>query len=158
KAANPMSETANPHVRRRPHPRAGANERDAFTLIDLIVVIAIVAFLAVTLLPALASTKDLTSRVSCSYNLKQCAIGVRMSSDENTARLPTLKFASGGLVWYPYEMARYSFPSNSSLSMGPEDLYPLYTAKFITDGRTFYCPSHPKNPNDPFSYYPYVND
>ena len=51
-------------------------ERLAFTLIEMLVVIAIIAILAALLLPALKDAKERTRRISCGSNLHQVSIGL----------------------------------------------------------------------------------
>jgi len=59
----------------------------AFTLIKLLVVIAIIAILAALLLPALSRAKERSKRVSCLNNLKQLAIGLHVYSMDFNDRI-----------------------------------------------------------------------
>lgn len=64
------------------------NARRAFTLIELLVVIAIIAILAAMLLPTLSSARQKGWTASCSSNLHQIGLGMRMFADENNEFYP----------------------------------------------------------------------
>src|SRR5882724_6620240 len=68
----------------------------AFTLIEILIVISIVAILAGLLLPALASAKAKSKQIGCVNNLKQVALGFQMYAADNDGRLPENPPAGGG--------------------------------------------------------------
>jgi len=59
----------------------------AFTLIELLIVIAIVAVLAAILLPVLLSARVRACRTGCSANLKQVGLALMLYADENDEKL-----------------------------------------------------------------------
>jgi prepilin-type N-terminal cleavage/methylation domain-containing protein len=72
-------------------------QNKAFTLIELMVVIAIIAILATSLLPALARTMQQAQRVTCSNNLKQVGLAFRTFALAHNGNMPmTLAPALGG--------------------------------------------------------------
>jgi prepilin-type N-terminal cleavage/methylation domain-containing protein/prepilin-type processing-associated H-X9-DG protein len=62
--------------------------RRAFTLVELLVVISVVAILAALMLPALASAKEKARRAACLSNLRQVGIAVHAYSGDNSGSIP----------------------------------------------------------------------
>ena len=68
--------------------RAVTSFRSAFTVIELLVVVAIIAILASLLLPSLTRAKEITLSVKCKSNLKQMALGLQMYVQDNNGEYP----------------------------------------------------------------------
>ncbi len=71
-----------------PRSRALSPCLSAFTLIEILVVIAIVAILTALLFPVLSSAKSRSKQVGCANNLKQVALAFQMYAADNDGRLP----------------------------------------------------------------------
>lgn len=65
-----------------------ASGPQAFTLLELLVVISIIAVLAALLLPALTRAKDAGRRAVCLSNLRQVGIAMQSYAHENSDRIP----------------------------------------------------------------------
>jgi len=120
---------------------AGTNTKDrAFTLVELLVVIAIIAILAALILAALAKTKANAQGVQCLNNNRQLMVAWRMYSEESTGRLLNAKggpfqWMTGTLDYNPDN------PSNwdPSVDIMKSPLWPFCGQ----NAAIFKCPSDP---------------
>jgi prepilin-type N-terminal cleavage/methylation domain-containing protein len=64
------------------------NPRRAFTLIELLAVIAIIGLLAALLLSAVSGAKSNAERTACANNLRQIDLALRMYSDDSSDAAP----------------------------------------------------------------------
>ena len=65
----------------RPHGRPAASPKTAFTIVELLVTIAIIALLMGMLSPALQVVREAARRTSCANNLRQIALGMATYDD-----------------------------------------------------------------------------
>lgn len=72
----------------------GSKTAGGFTLVELLVVIAVVAILAALLLPAIGTSKRKAQRVVCVNNLRQINLGIRMYCDDSHDSSPSTNGAT----------------------------------------------------------------
>jgi prepilin-type N-terminal cleavage/methylation domain-containing protein len=72
----------------RPRPRGAASGRPAFTLVELLVVIGIIALLISILMPALRRARESANAVACSSNQRQIMMAFLMFANEHKGYLP----------------------------------------------------------------------
>lgn len=118
-------------------PRIRCN--NTFTLIELLIVIAIIAILVAMLMPALSKTRERARRVVCMNNMKQQGVAFLMYAEQNGGKLPpsAAHFGVGSFV------SRYT---GSKQNIGYGYLVPDLISE--ADSRILYCPS---------SSHPYIN-
>jgi prepilin-type processing-associated H-X9-DG protein/prepilin-type N-terminal cleavage/methylation domain-containing protein len=77
----------------------------AFTLLELLVVVAIIAILAALLLPALQKAKQQARSISCVNNLRQLGLGFHLFANDHDGAVPTSQSFMNpeGLGQYLYE-------------------------------------------------------
>ncbi len=79
-----------------------SRRRPAFTLIELLMVIAIIAILSAILLPALSRGRQSARAVDCLGHMRQLGIAANLYADESEDELPRSQhsaFAHGELPW-----------------------------------------------------------
>lgn len=108
--------------------------RRAFSLIELLVVISIIAILIAILLPALGSARESATRMQCASNQHQIGIGYYSWAVDRDGRLPV------GYVDNSYRSIYHMTWAHSTpttyMMMGV-----LYGDDLVQDGKVFYCPS-----------------
>ena len=77
--------------------------RQAFTLVELLVVVAIIGILISMLLPAVQAVREAARRTACLNNLKQIGLAVHNFESANR-RIPAARAADGFMTWPTYLM------------------------------------------------------
>lgn len=83
-------------------PRLERATPGAFTLVELLVVIAVIALLAALLLPALSRAKESARASQCLSQMHQISLAIRLYADGNNDEFPRSQhsaFAHGQLPW-----------------------------------------------------------
>src|SRR5262249_40788801 len=86
------------------------NRSRAFTLVELLVVIAVIGILAALLFPVLSAAKTRAKRTTCLNNLRQINLGLRMYCDDSSDASPSTGGARFGTqAWSGYRklMSKY---------------------------------------------------
>src|SRR6266481_2915907 len=110
---------------------AKMNGKRGFTLVELLVIIAIIAILGALLLPALGRAKETARRNLCSSNLRQVNLAIRLYADDCSDSLPVLPDPNP----YPNGVGAYY----KQLVKG----YVGLTGAASSDEKVFICPSDP---------------
>jgi len=86
-----------------------SNATKGFTLLELLLVVAVIAILAALLLPTLGRARSKARQASCVNNLRQINLGVRMYADDSADAFPppTNNFPPDAFTAYTKRMKTY---------------------------------------------------
>jgi type II secretory pathway pseudopilin PulG len=113
----------------------------AFTLIELVVVFATLAFLATMLVPALARTKTRAQRIDCANNLKQIGVALRSWAINHQDQYPiTVDNTRGGASG---DIGVRVLVSNSIWPTGSKGVFAVYQclSNYLSGPQVTYCPA-----------------
>ncbi len=126
------------------------SRRGAFTIIELLIVIAIIAVLAGMLLPTLRWARESARSVNCVSNLKQLVMAWQIYADNHDGvACPSYEYRDGFTVEYAWDF-RIKIADPSDWGYG-------YLGRYIKDGRITACPSYipPTTWGRPYTGYAY---
>ena len=115
--------------------------RTAFTLLELLVVLAIIGILAALLLAAVSSAKGKARRITCLSNLRQINLGVRMYSDDSNDKAPK----PAGWTSHPYDSYKELMKSYVGLKGKSSDRDKLFACPADTFYFDFLFGHYPKS-------------
>jgi type II secretory pathway pseudopilin PulG len=116
--------------------RASPRATRGFTIVDLIVSLAVMMVLISLLLPSLSSVRETANQVVCRSNVRQIGLGMQMYADDNGERIP-----------YSFNAAQqsdHSWATNTLriASHGWDGLGYMFTLDYLPAPKLYYGPSH----------------
>lgn len=106
--------------------------RKAFTLVELLVVISIIALLLAVLMPSLGRARKQAQKVICMTHMKQVTLGIMVYSVDNKNYVPN------GFRGEGYPLTDYAL---WDINNGWVGIGKLYEYKYLPDHKVFYCPT-----------------
>jgi prepilin-type N-terminal cleavage/methylation domain-containing protein len=143
--------------------KSSMNLGRAFTLVELLMVIAIIAILGAMLIPALPAAKARAQRMACVGNLKQFGAGIFIYAGDYGDRLPGSKYnpqlsptGGGDSSCFLYEGSGVTGMPVDPAVTPPTNHGLLYSTAIMAKDVSFYCPGHTADLGIQFDYESYV--
>lgn len=119
-------------------------KRSGFTLVEMLIVIAVIALLAAIMFPVFARARENARRASCQSNLKQIGLGIHQYAQDYDGRLPMGEIYPFGT---PAETCAKTYMPEAPM-FNPFKLQPTwmgYIYPYTRSTQIYYCPSGPIN-------------
>ncbi len=115
--------------------------RLAFTLLELLVTIAIIGILAALMLPGLSRAKGAAQGAQCASNLRQLSLAWHLYADDSNGQLPCNADGQDGLGvftnWVAGTMSRATDATNTALLVDPAQ---SALGRYISTAAIYKCP------------------
>ena len=107
----------------------------AFTLIEFLVVVAVIAILAALLFPALTRTKRNANRALCFNNLKQLNAALRMYADDSSDKSPWVGSGTNRILSFCYKELIQDYVAAKGADQSRQKLFACPSDTFYYDLR-----------------------
>lgn len=144
----------------------GRADRPAFSLVEVLLSVAIISLLIALMLPMLSGAAEQARRVRCRAQVSQLGIALQLYADDWNGLLPPTTFVGSWrgpkqeqlpeqTVRLRLEDTRLSLFNDKSEKNGGDSSWDglgrLYNGRYIGSAKAFFCPSH--HGNNPFRKY-----